>query len=175
MYLISGVSEGIFEYKDYVVYEDQAENGDTILRYSTEEEAENNEITDYSTNSNIIMLNVTIDDDTKETYVIGTNSEGKYVTLYNSSAEPNSYSENFLCDLGDVIKTGTIQAGVLEGDFEGAKQNGEEYYNSVISGFENDFYNALLNYSLTHESAIETTETTKTTETTETTVEQEER
>lgn len=162
MYHLYGVSEGeYFEYNggNYVVYEDQAENGDTILRYSTEREAENNGITDYSKNRDMIIVKVTTADGTQETYSIGTNSDGNYVTLYNSSADVNSYSENFLCELGNVIETGTVQAHVLDGDFDGLKQNSEEYYETVVSEFTENFYDALLNYSESHESAVETTQT----------------
>lgn len=113
---------------DLVFYEDKAQNGDEILRYCTEAEAEKMGIpidgdlskisAEVKTDSGLEIENVAYHD-------------GKFVTLYSKNEEVLENKETILCELGNVVLQG-IDRSVSMDEKDTSWNAKEDYKNKFI-------------------------------------------
>ena len=114
--------------EDLVFYEDKAQNGDEILRYCTEAEAEKMGIpidgdlskisAEVKTDSGLEIENVAYHD-------------GKFVTLYSKNEEVLENKETILCELGNVVLQG-IDRSVSMDEKDTSWNAKEDYKNKFI-------------------------------------------
>lgn len=89
--------------ENIAIYIDEAENGDEILRRTTVNKISEH-LHPYSIDNPIILAEINTADGLKKEQV--TEYNGEYVPVYYSSTHVKEYSENSLCDIGEILNTG---------------------------------------------------------------------
>ena len=114
--------------EDLVFYEDQAQNGDEILRYCTEKEAEEMGI---PIDGNLAKISARIENESGITKENVAYHDGKFVTIYGKNEKVSEYKDNTLCELGEVVLQGIKRADSMDKEKTFIEVK-EEYKNKLI-------------------------------------------
>lgn len=117
-----------------VFYEDKAQNGDEILRYCTEKEAEEMGI---SIDGDLCKLSARVETEKGIETENAAYHDGKFVTVYGKNEEVLENKETTLSELGDVV---------LQGINRSVSMNEENTYVEVKEEYKKRFIQAVVDY-----------------------------
>lgn len=117
-----------------VFYEDKAQNGDEILRYCTEKEAEEMGI---SIDGDLCKLSARVETENGIETENAAYHDGKFVTVYGKNEEVLENKETTLSELGDVV---------LQGINRSVSMNEENTYVEVKEEYKKRFIQAVVDY-----------------------------